>query len=183
MLSTIVFCEGLQLSGLIDPAERLVRTLSSLIQANVEGLLGDVAIAGPTGQDLGFIADQAGCGLIEGTSESEWLRRAIAAARGPELFLLRSGFALQAGFIEEAGDFLRAGRAGRSGSARAALLRAAPESFVERLFPRAAPLAGLIAPKGQCLEIFALKPAANLATLTHGFRSATALRSAARRIG
>ena len=112
----------------------------------MEGLLADVAIAGPVGQDLGLIADQAGSGLIEGATEAEWLRRAIEAARGPELFLLRSGFAPEAGFIEEASDFLRARDAGDGRSAEAALLRAAPETFVERLFPRAAPLAGLIAP-------------------------------------
>jgi hypothetical protein len=179
MLSTIVLCEIAHWSGRIDPAERLVRTLSSLIRANVEGLLGDVAIAGPARHGLGVIADHAGCCLIEADAESEWFRRAIEAARGPELFILRSGFAPQAGFIEEAGDFLRAMADGGSGSAPAALLRAAPESFAERLFPRAAPAAGLIAPRDQCID----KSAEKFAALVQFIAPATALRTPARRIG
>jgi hypothetical protein len=183
MLSTIVFCESSQQPARIDPAERLVRSLSSLIRANVEGLLGDVAIAGPPGQGLGLIADQAGCALFEAASESEWLRRAIEAARGPELFLLRSGFAPQPGFIEEAGDFLRAGGVDNPGSKHAALLRAAPETFVERLFPHAAPLAGLIAPRDRCVELSANKSALKFAKLARSFNSAASLRTNARRIG
>ena len=163
MLSTIVFCESFQQSGGVDPGEQLVRSLSSLIRANVEGLLGDVAIAGPTGQDLGLIADQAGSGLIEAATEAEWLRGAIEAARGPQLFLLRSGFAPQAGFIEEAGDLLRAG------SAPTARLRAAPDGFVQRLFPGAAPLAGLIAPRDRCLAALAAKSAMTFAALAQSF--------------
>ncbi len=183
MLSTIVFYENFQQPGRIDPAERLVRSLSSLIPANVEGLLGDVAIAGPSGQGLGLIADQAGCGLFEAVAEEEWLRRAIEAARGPELFLLRSGFAPQAGFVEEAGDFLRAEGANKSGGARAALLRATPETLIERLFPRAAPLAGLIAPRDRCVELSANKSGMKFAELHQFFGSATVLRTNARRIG
>ena len=178
MLSTIVFCESFQQSGGVDPAERLVRSLSSLIRANVEGLLGDVAIAGPTGQDLGLIADQAGSGLIEAATEAEWLRGAIEAARGPQLFLLRSGFAPQAGFIEEAGDLVARGI-----RRRAARLRAAPDGFVQRLFPGAAPLAGLIAPRDRCLAALAAKPAMTFAALAQSFDSAPALRTDARRVG
>jgi hypothetical protein len=177
MLSTIVFCESFQRSASVDPAERLVRSLSSLIRANVEGLLGDVAIAGPTGHDLGLIADQAGSGLIEAATEAEWLRGAIEAARGPQLFLLRSGFAPQAGFIEEAGDLLRAA------PTPAARLRATPESFVQRLFPGAAPLAGLIAPRDRCLAALTAKSAMTFAALARFFSSAPALRTDARRVG
>ena len=183
MLSAIVFCENAQQSGKIDAAEFLVRSLSSLIRANVEGLLGDVAIAGPLGQGLGLVADQASCSLFEAASEREWLRRAIEAARGPELFLLRSGFATQTGFIEEAGDFLRARSASDPGSRNAALLRAEPETFIERLFPRTAPLAGLIAPRDRCVELSAKKSTSQFTALARSFRSAAALRTNARRIG
>ncbi len=179
MLSTVVFCENTPVAGRIDPAERLVRTLGSLIRANVEGLLGDVAIAGPAGQGLALIADQAGCGLIEAQTEGEWLARAIEAARGPDLFLLRSGFAPQAGFIEEAGDFVSAPGGDGRGHARAVLLRAAPDSFAERLFPRAAPAAGLIASRDQCLRSSPI----TFAALLQAIDAATALRTPARRIG
>ena len=157
-----------------------MRTLSSLVRANVEGLLGDVAIAGPSGQGLGLIADQAGCGSDRGGDESEWLRRAIEAARGPQLFLLRSGFAPEEGFVEEAGDFLQRPRQAGSGAARAS--RGA-RTFVERLFPRAAPLAGLIAPRDQCLEGAAERRSAEFAALAESLTSARRLRTHARRIG
>lgn len=179
MLSTIVLYEVAHPSRLIDPAESVVRTLSSLVRANVEGLLADVAIAGPPDQGLDLIADHAGCGLIEAASEIEWLRRAIEAARGPNVFLLRSGFATQAGFIEEAGDFMKAQSASLRGRVPAALLRAAPETFIERLFPNAAPLAGLIAPRDRCLEA----SAGRLAALAQFVNPTTTLRTHARRVG
>jgi hypothetical protein len=61
---------------------------------------------------------------------------ALEAARGPDVFLLRCGRAPEAGF-EEAGDFLAKNTKDR--------LRAAPESFLEQLFPSLAAIAGLIA--------------------------------------
>jgi hypothetical protein len=149
MLSTIVFCEdrpaippGRDLAGV------LARTLASLVTAKVEGLLGDVRIAGPAGKDLSVIANHAGCDLIEAENEADWLRPALQAARGPDVFLLRCGRAPEAGFIEEASDFL----AGNSkDQPRAACVRAAPESFFERLLPPLAPLVGLIASRNLML--------------------------------
>ncbi len=178
MLSAIILYENPP-PARIDPAESLVRTLSSLVTANVEGLLGDVAIAGPADRGLGVIADHSGCGLIEAASEREWLRAAIEAARGPSVFLLRSGFAPEAGFIEEARDFLRAPAQDSGQNSGAALLRAAPERFAERIFPRMAPVAGLIAPRDRCLAA----PAGELAALIRSIRPAATLRTHARRIG
>jgi hypothetical protein len=160
-----------------DPAEALVRTLASLVRANVEGLLRDVIIAGPEGHGLGVIADHAGCGLIEAETEPMWLRRAIEAARGPELLLLRSGHAPEPGFIEEAWDFL-AGRGGAS-RIRSARLHAVPERFLERLFPRLAPLAGLIAPRELCLRA----PNGGFPMLARSIGAAVTLRAGARRVG
>lgn len=180
MLSAIVLCEEHAVGSAqcdLDPAEALVRTLASLVTANVEGLLRDVVIAGPEGQGLGLIADEAGCGLIEAATEPEWLRGAVEAARGPDLLLLRSGHAPEAGFIEEAGDFIS--RRGHAPEVRTARLHAAPEAFLERLFPRLAPLAGLIASRDLCLSA----PSGPFRSLVrHVGRTAT-LRSAARRIG
>jgi hypothetical protein len=143
MLSTIVFCEdrpaippGRDLAGV------LARTLACLVTAKVEGLLGDVRIAGPAGKDLSVIANHAGCDLIEAENEADWLRPALQAARGPAVFLLRCGRAPEAGFIEEASDFLLGSSKDQR---RAACVRGVPESFFERLFPPLAPVAGLIA--------------------------------------
>src|SRR3984893_9021201 len=109
MLSTIVFCEDESASAPgRDLAEALARTLASLVTAKVEGLIGDVRIAGPARKGLGGVANRAGCALIEAENEACWLRLALQAARGPDVFLLRCGRAPEAGFIEEAADFLAA---------------------------------------------------------------------------
>ena len=179
MLSAIVLYELSRKPRRLDPLEVLVRTLSSLVKANIEGLLGDVAIAGPAEQGLSLVADHAGCGLIEAAAEGEWLGQAIEAARGPNVLLLRSGFAPQAGFIEEVGDLLNVRSHPTGVCRRAALLRAAPEIVIERLFPAAAPLAGLIAPRDRCLAA----PAGGLAALAHTVKPSMTLRTRARRIG
>lgn len=173
MLSAIVLCEENPDRAIrLDLLEALARTLGSLIRANVEGLLRDVVIAGPEGQGLERLADDAGCGLILAGSEPDWLYLAIAAARGPDILLLRSGRAPEAGFIEETSDFLRGGGA-------TAKLRAVPEKFSERLFPGLAPLAGLIAPRDLCLEA----PRGRFDPLARRFGKATIFRTRARRVG
>jgi len=177
LLSAIVLCEESTGRPGMDPAEALVRTLASLVRANVEGLLRDVAIAGPEGHGLGVIADHAGCGLVEAATEAAWLRRALEVARGPDLLLLRSGHVPELGFITEAGDFI-SGR-GRTSGVRTARLHAAPEQFLERLFPRIAPLAGLIAPRDLCLRA----PSGTFQGLVHHVGKAAVLRSVARRVG
>jgi hypothetical protein len=142
MLSTIVSCEdkgaGQAAGGL---TEVLTRTLASLVTAKVEGILCDVRIAGPAEMGLAFIANHAGCGVIEAEREDNWLRLAIEAARGPWIFLLRCGWAPEAGFIEEARDFLERGT---KDSPHVVALRASPESYLERLLPSLAPVAGLV---------------------------------------
>jgi hypothetical protein len=187
MLSTIVFCEekpDAAYRSSSDLVETLARTLGSLIGAKVDGLLRDVAIAGPTGRDLATIADHAGCGVIEAGCEVDWLRLAIEAAHGPDIFMLRSGRAPEAGFIEEAGDFLRMRIFSNKGSLRserslAARLRGVPENFLERIFPELAPLAGLISPRDLCLRA----PAGRFGALANFIDPATTLRTRARRIG
>jgi hypothetical protein len=185
MLSTIVFCDATydrQPNLVADMM--LVRTLGSLVTANVEGLLRDVAIAGPAGRGLAAIAHHAGCGLIEADSEAGWLFQAIEAARGPDVLLLRSGRAPGTGFIEEAGDLLEARTLAKdAGSQGRRLLRFAmrdaPEKFVERLFPRLAPVAALIAPRELCLRA----PAGRFDALVHFVNPAITLRTRARRVG
>jgi hypothetical protein len=148
MLSTIVFCEDKPASAAgRDLAEVLARTLASLVTAKVEGLLADVRIAGPAGKGLSLVANHAGCALIEAEHEADWLGLALQAARGPDVFLLRCGRAPEAGFIEEAADFLAANT-----KDRAAWLRAAPESFLELVFPSSAAIVGLIASRDSMLD-------------------------------
>jgi hypothetical protein len=108
-------------------AEVLARTLASVVTAKVEGLLGDVRIAGPARKDLGVVANHAGCALIEAENETDWLGLASQAARGPDVFLLRCGRAPGAGFIEEAADFLAANIKDRTDAPRE-LLKADAET-------------------------------------------------------
>ncbi|MGH6837402.1 MAG: transposase [Methylocella sp.] len=177
MLSTIVFCEDRPiLRPGRDLAEISARTLASLVTAKVEGLLGDVRIAGPVRSGLGVVANHAGCALIEAENEMDWLGLALQAARGPDVFLLSCGRAPEAGFIEEAADFLAKNTEEKS---RAARLRAAPESFLERVFPPAAPLAGLIAPRSLLLRA----PRGGFQKLAGFVAPSTAFHTSARRIG
>ncbi|MFZ0496192.1 MAG: transposase [Methylocella sp.] len=177
MLSTIVFCEDRPASPPgRDLAEVLARTLASLVTAKVEGLLGDVRIAGPARKGLGVVANHAGCALIEAENEADWLRLALEAARGPDVFLLRCGRAPEAGFIEEAGDFLAKNTKDKS---RAARLRAAPESFLERVFLSLAPVAGLIAPRHLMLHA----PRGGFRKLARCIGPAATLKTRALRIG
>jgi hypothetical protein len=176
MLSTIVFCEDKpsSFSGR-DLAEVLARTLASLVTAKVEGLLGDVRIAGPAGKSLGVVANHAGCALIEAENEADWLCLALQAARGPDVFLLRCGRAPEPGFIEEATDFLAKNTKDKS---RASVLRAAPENFFERIFPPLAPVAGLIASR----DIMLRAACSGFQTLARSIGPTTTLRTRARRI-
>ena len=177
MLSTIVFCEDKPASApRRDLAEILARTLASLVTAKVEGVLGDVRIAGPAGKSLGVVANHAGCALIEAENEAEWLGLALQAARGPDVFLLRCGRAPEAGFIAEATDFLAADT---KDSSRAAWLRAAPESFLERIFLSLAPVAGLIAPRHLMLRA----PRGGFSNLASFVAPSTVFQTRARRIG
>jgi hypothetical protein len=177
MLSTIVFCEDWPAGrprG--DLAEVLARTLASLVTAKVAGLLGDVRIAGPARKGLSLVANHAGCALIEAENEMDWLRLALQAARGPDVFLLRCGRAPEAGFIEEAADFLAADTKDQS---RAACLRAAPESILERIFLSLAPVAGLIASRRLMLRA----PRGGFQRLAGFVAPSTAFHTRARRIG
>jgi hypothetical protein len=176
MLSTIVVCDDKPaIPASRESAGVLSRTLASLVAAKVEGLLGDVQIAGPSGEGLNVLANHAGCDLVEGDCEADWLAAALQAARGPDVFLLRCGRAPEAGFIEETRDFLTSGSKDRQTTA---CLRCVPETFLERLFPRLAPVAGLIASR----DVMLRAPRGGFAALVRGIGTAETLHTRARRI-
>ena len=140
MLSVIILGDGAS-------AEAIVRTLAPLVAAAVRGLVRDVVLAGGPGHQLATIADHAGCGFVEADTEAEVLAGALAAARGDMLMFLCAGHIPEPGFFEEVEDLLAVGSPpGRE----ARLLRAAPESFFERVFPLLAPVVGLIAARRRC---------------------------------
>jgi len=176
MLSIIVFCEDRPASPASRPvAELLARTLTSLVPAKIEGLPGEVRIAGPAGKDLSVLASHAGCGLIEADQEAAWLHLALQTARGRDVFLLRCGFAPESGLVGEASDYLISHS---EDQASAACLRAVPEGFLEQIFPALAPIAGLIASRDLMLRA----PRGGFSKLTGFVAPVTTFHTRARRI-
>lgn len=122
--------------------EAVMRSLSSLVEACVQGLVGDAVLIGAASRGLDRIADDAGCALVETPSPDDGLRQALARARSERLFLLQAGYAIERGFIDELHDALAYGA-----PAAPFVLRAAPQSLVTRLAPSLAPAVGLVATK------------------------------------
>jgi hypothetical protein len=142
MLSVIILCGQAS-------AEAVVRTLVPLVAASVRGLLRDVVLAGPGADGLALVADHAGCGFIEASEEAEALRRSLAEARSSDVMILRAGYIPESGFLEELEDVMSLGlQPGPSSGPR--LMRAAPETLIERLWPGRAPVVGLLAPQALC---------------------------------
>jgi hypothetical protein len=68
--------------------EAIVRTLTSLVDACVAGLVADAVLIGPPDSGLGAIADEAGCGLIEAVDARSGLTRALPGLRHPDVLVL-----------------------------------------------------------------------------------------------
>lgn len=122
--------------------EAVARSLGSLIESCVQGLVADAVIVAEAAQGMEEVADEAGCALIETSRDAGGVAQAIKAVRREHILLLLAGFAVERGFSEEAQDFFAYGDRNR---ARA--LRLAPDSLLTRLAPGLARPVGLIAPK------------------------------------
>lgn len=151
--------------------DAIARSLASLIDSCVQGLVADAVLVGAPRSGLDRLADEAGCMLVESLTAAEGLARALAAARRDQVFLLLAGNAVERGFVDEVNDAFADGA-----QDRALVLRATPNSLLTRLAPSLSEAVGLIAPKG------ALRAAASadLARLSKRLRCAE-LTSRARR--
>lgn len=107
----------------LNAEAQLVRTLSSLIEAAMHGLVRDVVVADGGSTDLTIdIAEDAGCEIVRGQgSRGALLDSGARAARGPWLLFLRPGTALEPGWDSEAWSFIRAGSDKRAASFRFAV--------------------------------------------------------------
>jgi hypothetical protein len=122
--------------------DAVARSLGSLIDACVQGVIADAVLAGPPGRGLERVADDAGCALVETAEIEAGLAQALALARRDRVFVLRAGAAVERGFVDEVSDALAYGAADG-----ALVLRAAPGSLLTRLSPRFSEPVGLIGPK------------------------------------
>ena len=125
----------------------VARSLGSLVDACVRGLVADAALVAAPGQGLDALAEQAGCALIEAATPAAGLARALADARRNDILLLRAGFALDRALTDEIEETLAYGAPGR-----ALALRAAPVSLLTRLAPALAEPVGIIAPRRMLQE-------------------------------
>lgn len=101
----------------------LVRTLTSLLEATMRGLVRDVVIADGGSTDLTRdIAEDAGCEFVEGKgTRGRLLDDGARRARGPWLLFLHPGTALEPGWDSEAWSFIRGGGDRRAATFRFAL--------------------------------------------------------------
>ena len=147
MLSLILLCHDLApasaaaaTSALIR--ERAARSLASLVEASIAGVIADATLVAAPAAALADIADEAGGHLIEEPEAAAGVARALAQARQTDVFLLRAGFCVDRGFVDEAADAAAFG-----GLKTARVLKAQPEGLLTRLAPSLATPVGLLARK------------------------------------
>lgn len=124
--------------------DAVARSLASLVDACVQGLVADAVLVGPPERGLDRVADEAGCALVETTHVEAGMAQALRLARRDWVLALRAGYAVERGFVDEVNDAFAYGPADR-----ALVLRAAPTSLLTRLSPRLAEPVGIIARKSE----------------------------------
>ena len=147
MLSTIVLTPPTAVDA-TRAAAALLRTLSALVPAAMDGVVRDVTLL-HVGEDahVAGIADEAGCQSVEEKDFPAALARGIAGARSPWIFVVKAGTVPSRLFSEEA---LRA--LGSSlGEGGAVLLRETPTGLA-RWLPWLTPVAGVILPRARLAE-------------------------------
>lgn len=172
MLTGIVIITPQNVPG-SDVPRALVRSLSALVSAAVEGVLRDMIVASalPETADLSRVADHAGCDFVTGADPAAALMAALGKARGANLFVLRPGRAPEQGYIDELAEIA-------SGS-KPALLRERASGFVTRLFPAFCPVAGVVGARAD-LQRAAETGAAEPAALARHLRAPLTMRHRAR---
>ena len=173
MLTGIVIITPQNVPG-SDVPRALVRSLSALVSAAVEGVLRDMIVASalPESADLSRVADHAGCDVVTGADPAAALLAALGKARGANLFVLRPGRAPEEGYIDELAELV-------STTNPAALLRERASGFATRLFPAFCPVAGVVGTRAD-LQRAAESGAAEPASLARHLRAPLTMRHRAR---
>ena len=167
MLSLILLCHNLPPAPDAAAAgalvrERAARSLASLVEASIAGVIADATLVAAPAASLADIADEAGCHMIEAADAGAAVAKALAQARQTDVFLLAAGFCVDRGFIDEAADAAAFG-----GLKTARVLKVQPESLFTRLAPSLARPVGLLARK----EAVAEAGIAEVARLAHRLRA------------
>lgn len=172
VISAIVLAPDSRLDDNLDQArEIVVRSLVWLVSAVVSGVVRDVVLAIPPGLGLSEVASQSGCELVDAESEADRIAEAVAAARESQLFILRTGYHPDNGLIGEVESFIR-----RLPPDSTAKLLAAPETFMQRLFPNTAPVVGVLVPRALA------EKRTSFERLARGARRGARLHTRARRV-
>ena len=173
MLSAIIIAADVRVPVLVGP-DAVVRTLSALVPAAIEGLIRDVVLAAPSGNaDLRKIADHAGCELAEADHPRDAIAAGLKRARGESLLVLRAGHAPDRAFLEELSDL-----SGELGRRRAIFIRAMPETFLTRLLPTLARPVRLLAQRAALPS-----SATDLEALIRAAKPRSAMRATLRQVG
>ncbi|MCC3244573.1 transposase [Methylocystis sp. WRRC1] len=146
---SFTLCVRLMLTAILlayDPpaqplrGDSVARSLGSLVEACVQGLVADAVLVGAPERGFGRIADDAGCALVETSRPDEGLAQALTLARHDDVLLMLAGYAVERGFIDEVQDNFAYGD-----HKRPLVLRAAPNSLLTRVAPQLAAPVGIIA--------------------------------------
>ncbi|WP_363347361.1 transposase [Methylocystis echinoides] len=140
MLTALLLAHGPSAAPLRRDA--IARSLASLVESCVQGLVADAVLIGAPQRGLETIADEAGCALVETASAEEGLAQGLDVARRDHILLLSAGSAVERGFVDEIDDVFAYGARDR-----ALVLRLAPHSFWTRLAPGFSEPVGIIATK------------------------------------
>jgi hypothetical protein len=148
MLSLILLCharEPADAAALLR--ERAARSLASLVEASIAGVIADATLVAAPVPSLADIADEAGGHLVVQAEPRAALAQALAEARQTDVFLLSAGFCVDRGFVDEAADVAAFG-----GLKTARMLKVQPEGLLTRLAPSLAPPVGVLARKAAISE-------------------------------
>lgn len=148
--------------------EIIVRSLVWLVSAVVAGVVRDVTLAVPPGLDLGEVADQAGCRLVEAAGEAARLARAMGDARCDRILVLEAGFQPIGPLVDVIDRFEQHARPGSAG-----LLIAEPLGLLQRLFPDRGRTVGALVPR----SLVTGTPPQGLRALFRTARAGTRLRT------
>ncbi len=122
-------------------SEAIVRTLSALVPAAIEGVVRDVALASQErSEDLSRIADYAGCEYVDAPGD-HLIGASLAVLKEPRIFILRAGRVPEHGFVGELADFAA------YGAQKCGLLLETPNSLLTRMMPRLSRASGVVAPR------------------------------------